>query len=151
MNPILNPTGITNASSVLPKEAHTMALILRSLGVQEYDPKIIPMLMEFVHRYMTDVFQDAQLYAQHAGKHDIELDDVQLAIQGLVNNSFMGPPPREFLMELATEKNATPLPLIPERYGIRLPPEQYCLTGANFQIIPEVSAFCSTCPMKNTC
>jgi transcription initiation factor TFIID subunit 9B len=52
-------------------------------------------------------------------------------------------------MELAAEKNATPLPLIPERYGIRLPPEQYCLTGANFQIIPEVSDLHSKCIMKN--
>jgi hypothetical protein len=50
MNPILNSAGIANISPALPKEAHTMTLILRSLGVQEYDPKIIPMLMEFVHR-----------------------------------------------------------------------------------------------------
>ncbi|KAI9598547.1 transcription initiation factor IID, 31kD subunit-domain-containing protein [Syncephalis fuscata] len=137
MNSILNPGGAANKANTVPKEAHTMALILRSLGVQDYDPKIVPMLMEFVHRYMTDVFQDAQLYAEHAGKRDIELDDIQLSIQGLVNNTFTGPPPREFLMELASEKNAMPLPLIPERYGIRLPPEQYCLTGANFQIVPE--------------
>ncbi|RKP08469.1 transcription initiation factor TAFII31 [Thamnocephalis sphaerospora] len=121
----------------MPKEAHVMALILNTLGVEEYDPKVLPMLMEFAHRYMTDVFQDAQLYADHAGKRDVDLDDVQLAIQGIVNNSFTGPPPREFLTELAAEKNSAPLPLIPERYGIRLPPEQYCLTGANYQIVPE--------------
>lgn len=31
-----------------------------------------------------------------------------------------------------------PLPLIPEKYGIRLPHERHCLTAVNFQLIPEV-------------
>lgn len=30
-----------------------------------------------------------------------------------------------------------PLPLIPEKYGIRLPADKYCLTGINFSIVPD--------------
>lgn len=41
-------------------------------------------------------------------------------------------------MELAQEKNKIPLPLIPEKYGIRLPSDKHCLTGINFSIVPDV-------------
>lgn len=91
--------------------------------------------------YTTDVFQDALLYSEHAGRTEVGLDDVRLAIQGRVNHSFTAPPPKEFLVELAEEKNKVPLPLIPEKYGIRLPHERHCLTAVNFQLIPEVSLF----------
>ena len=66
---------------------------------------------------------------------------MRLAIQGRVNHSFTAPPPKEFLVELAEEKNKVPLPLIPEKYGIRLPHERHCLTAVNFQLIPEVNYF----------
>jgi transcription initiation factor TFIID subunit 9B len=50
-------------------------------------------------------------------------------------------------LELAREKNKQPLPLIPEKYGIRLPADKYCLTGINFSIVPDVS---SHSPAKNS-
>lgn len=37
-------------------------------------------------------------------------------------------------MEIARQKNANPLPMIPEKFGVRLPPERYCLTGTNYKI-----------------
>lgn len=89
--------------------------------------------------YTTDVLQDSLIYAEHANKTDIDLDDIQLAIQGRVNHSFTTPPPKEFLLELAQEKNKAPLPLIPEKYGIRLPADKHCLTGINFSIVPDVN------------
>ncbi|OAD76263.1 hypothetical protein PHYBLDRAFT_16454 [Phycomyces blakesleeanus NRRL 1555(-)] len=121
-----------------PRDARIIALILQSLGVEDYDPKVVQQLLEFAHRYTTDVFQDALVYAEHAAKSDLDLDDIQLAIQGRVNHSFTTPPPKEFLLELAQEKNKAPLPLIPEKYGIRLPAEKHCLSGLNFSIIPDV-------------
>ncbi|CAO3640491.1 unnamed protein product [Cunninghamella echinulata] len=45
----------------------------KSLGVQEYDPKVVQQLLEFAHRYTVDVFQDALVYAEHANKPDIDL------------------------------------------------------------------------------
>jgi Transcription initiation factor IID, 31kD subunit len=45
--------------------------------------------------YTSDVFQDALVYAEHAGRQDIDLADVQLAVQGRVSHSFTAPPPRE--------------------------------------------------------
>ncbi|KAI9470413.1 transcription initiation factor TAFII31 [Zychaea mexicana] len=123
-----------------PRDARIVSLILQSLGVEQYDPKVVPQLLEFAHRYTSDVLQDALIYAEHASKNDLDLDDIQLAIQGRVNHSFTNPPPKELLLELAEEKNKTPLPLIPEKYGIRLPAEKHCLTGLNFSIVPDVSS-----------
>ncbi|KAI9486537.1 MAG: transcription initiation factor IID, 31kD subunit-domain-containing protein [Benjaminiella poitrasii] len=122
---------------VQPRDARIVSLILQSLGVEDYDSKVVHQLLEFAHRYTTDVFQDSLIYAEHANKADVDLDDVQLAIQGRVNHSFTTPPPKEFLLELAEEKNKQPLPLIPEKYGIRLPADKHCLTGINFSIVPD--------------
>ncbi|KAF9921652.1 Transcription initiation factor TFIID subunit 9 [Linnemannia zychae] len=121
-----------------PKDAKVISLILQSLSVEDADQKVIHQLLEFAHRYTTDVFQDALLYSEHAGRTEVGMDDVRLAIQGRVNHSFTSPPPKEFLLELAEEKNRVPLPLIPEKYGIRLPHERHCLTAVNFQLIPEL-------------
>ncbi|KAK3834510.1 MAG: transcription initiation factor TFIID subunit 9-like protein [Linnemannia gamsii] len=121
-----------------PRDAKVISLILQSLAVEDADQKVIHQLLEFAHRYTTDVFQDALLYSEHAGRTEVGLDDVRLAIQGRVNHSFTSPPPKEFLLELAEEKNRVPLPLIPEKYGIRLPHERHCLTAVNFQLIPEL-------------
>ncbi|KAI8085238.1 transcription initiation factor IID, 31kD subunit-domain-containing protein [Thamnidium elegans] len=120
-----------------PRDARIVSLILQSLGVEDYDPKVVHQLLEFAHRYTSDVFQDSLIYAEHANKNDLDLDDIQLAIQGRVNHSFTTPPPKEFLLELAQEKNKIPLPLIPEKYGIRLPSDKHCLTGINFSIVPD--------------
>ena len=42
--------------------------------------------------------------------------------------------PQQFLVDVARERNATPLPLIPEKFGPRLPPERYCLTANNYKV-----------------
>ncbi|KAI9307799.1 transcription initiation factor IID, 31kD subunit-domain-containing protein [Cunninghamella echinulata] len=131
-----NTTKKREATQIQPQDATIISLVLQSLGVQEYDPKVVQQLLEFAHRYTVDVFQDALVYAEHANKPDIDLEDIQLAIQGRVNHSFTTPPPKEFLLELAEEKNKVPLPLIPEKYGNRLPSDKYCLTGLNFNIVP---------------
>ncbi|KAG0226932.1 hypothetical protein BGW42_003286 [Actinomortierella wolfii] len=115
-----------------------ISLILQSLEVEDAEQNVIHQLLDFAHRYTVDVFQDALLYSEHAGTNEVGLEDVRLAIQGRVNHSFTSPPPKEFLLELAEAKNKVPLPLIPDKYGIRLPPERHCLTAVNFQLIPEL-------------
>ena len=51
-----------------------------------------------------------------------------------LNHCYTLPPPREFLLEVAREKNSIPMPLINERFGIRLPPDRFCLTATNIQL-----------------
>jgi len=38
------------------------------------------------------------------------------------------------LLELAKDKNSQPLPLLPNKLGVLLPPDQYCLTSQTYQL-----------------
>lgn len=40
----------------------------------------------------------------------------------------------QFLLEVARQKNQTPLPLIKPYAGPRLPPDRYCLTAPNYRL-----------------
>lgn len=40
-------------------------------------------------------------------------------------------------MSLASQTNATPLPAVPEVFGIRLPPSSETLTSVNFDLVPN--------------
>lgn len=51
-----------------------------------------------------------------------------------MDQSFTSPPPRDFLLEVARQKNQTPLPLIKPYSGPRLPPDRYCLTAPNYRL-----------------
>jgi transcription initiation factor TFIID subunit 9 len=41
---------IINSSKPGPKDAETMANILKEMGVTEYDPKVIDLMLEFSYR-----------------------------------------------------------------------------------------------------
>ncbi|KAI8921352.1 transcription initiation factor TAFII31 [Powellomyces hirtus] len=113
--------------------------MLQGMGIADYEPRVIPQLLEFMHRYVLDILGDAQTYAEHANHNTITADDVRIAIEGRAAHSFTSPPRREFLEAVATKKNAVPLPLIPEKFGVRLPPERHTLTSTNFQISVKVT------------
>ncbi|KAJ3057370.1 Transcription initiation factor TFIID subunit 9 [Rhizophlyctis rosea] len=121
----------------MPRDAKLVSLILHSMGVEDYEPRVIPQLLEFVHRYVLDILGDAQLFADHANHKEIDLDDVRLAVEGRVEHSFTSPPGRDLLMDIAAETNKTLLPPISEKHGLRLPKEQHLLSTQNFSILPK--------------
>jgi histone H3/H4 len=83
----------------MPRDANIISLILKQMDVYEYDTRVIPQLLEFSYRYVQEVLQDAQFYAEHAGRTEICIDDVKLAIQAKVNLAFIAPPSREVRKE----------------------------------------------------
>uniref|UniRef100_A0A8C1F6W3 TAF9 RNA polymerase II, TATA box binding protein (TBP)-associated factor n=1 Tax=Cyprinus carpio carpio TaxID=630221 RepID=A0A8C1F6W3_CYPCA len=84
--------------------------------------------------YITTIIEDAKIYSTHAKKSTVDADDIRLAIQCRVDQSFISPPPRDFLLDIARQKNQTPLPLIKPYTGPRLPPDRYCLTAPNYRL-----------------
>ena len=80
-----------------PRDARVVRELLRSMGLGEgeYEPRVVHQFLDLAYRYVGDVLGDAQVYADHAGKAQIDADDVRLAIQAKVNFSFSQPPPRE--------------------------------------------------------
>ncbi|KAF7697368.1 transcription initiation factor TFIID subunit 9 isoform X1 [Silurus meridionalis] len=118
----------------VPKDAQVMMQILKDMGITEYEPRVINQMLEFTYRYVTTIIEDAKIYATHAKKTNVDADDIRLAIQCRMDQSFTSPPPRDFLLEVARQKNQTPLPLIKPYAGPRLPPDRYCLTAPNYKL-----------------
>ncbi|XP_013790943.1 transcription initiation factor TFIID subunit 9-like [Limulus polyphemus] len=120
-----------------PKDAQVMAAILKDMGIIEYEPRVINQMLEFTYKYVTTMLDDARLFSSHAKKKNIDVDDVRLAIQLQMDKSFTCPPPRDLLLEVARQKNSTPLPLIKSSAGARLPPDRYCLSACNYRLKPQ--------------
>lgn len=113
-----------------PRDARLLHLILSSQGIESYEEQVALQLLDFAYRYTANVLQDAQVFAEHArSTPGVNADDVRLAVASRVNHSFRGPPPKEFQLELAAERNKKPLPPVHQQFGLRLPPDKYCLTG----------------------
>jgi len=123
----------------LPTTARAIALLLAAApGIQDTQPGVLHQLLEFAHRYTSQVLTDAIVYAEHAGRSSkIEQDDVTLAVQARVGWEFGGRVPKEYILSLATEINAAPLPAVPEVFGVRLPPPADCLANVDFDLVPN--------------
>ncbi|KIK65427.1 hypothetical protein GYMLUDRAFT_38883, partial [Collybiopsis luxurians FD-317 M1] len=123
----------------LPPTARAIALILSSTpSVQDAQPGVLHQLLEFSNRYIQQVLTDARVYADHAGRQDkLDIDDVVLAVQARVGWEFGGRVPSEYILSLATQTNSTPLPTLPEVFGVRLPQSSDCLTSLDFDLIPN--------------
>ena len=83
----------------LPRDAKIVKSLLKSMGVDDYEPRVINQFLELWYRYVVDVLTDAQVYSEHASKPAIDCDDIKLAIQSKVNFSFSQPPAREVIYQ----------------------------------------------------
>ncbi|KAI9214581.1 hypothetical protein DS838_000531 [Geotrichum bryndzae] len=136
-----------------PRDVRLLHLILASMGVTSYQDRVPLQLMDFAYRFTHGVLQDALLYNDHAhssttttpaglGPAHVPLttEDIRLAVAARVNYQFKPAPPKELLLELAQEKNRKPLPAVQEQWGVRLPPEKYCLTAKEWDFEEEEQA-----------
>ncbi|KAK3864628.1 hypothetical protein Pcinc_029703 [Petrolisthes cinctipes] len=125
-----------------------MGAILKDMGITEYDPGVVNQMLEFTYRYVTQILDDARVYANYAKKiKTIEMDDVKLAVHMMMERSFTTPPPRDLLLDVARTRNANPLPAIKaNQYGIRLPPDRYCLAACNYRLKPSRKQKISSLP-----
>ncbi|KAK4704151.1 transcription initiation factor TFIID subunit 9B, partial [Phenoliferia sp. Uapishka_3] len=152
---------------LLPRDARLIALLLAANGAEDCEEGVVRMLVEFAHRqlssfllksaglgadnrldatgYTSDILTDSLIYAEHAKQGTNSslanlvpsLDDVRLAVQARTDGATV---PKELLLQLATQVNASPLPAVPEVYGIRLPPAASRLTAPNFSLVPRSAA-----------
>ncbi len=122
----------------LPPTARLLALILQGANVDDYDPQVLVQLYDIAYSYIANCLTEAQQYSEHAGHKEITVSDIKLAIETRASIDFPKKPSRQTLVELAQKKNSIPLPLVPEKFGIRLPPERHCLIKPNISIIPKV-------------
>lgn len=146
----MSHSGVTQGK--IPKDAQVIISILKDIGIQDYEPRVVNQLLEFTYRkqkiyclkaflhcfhlsgYVTCILDDAKVYANHAKKKVIDSKDVKLASQMMLDKAFTTPPARDVLFEVAKAKNSTPLPLVKINCGLRLPPDRYCLSACNYKL-----------------
>ncbi|XP_012259851.2 transcription initiation factor TFIID subunit 9 [Athalia rosae] len=118
----------------VPKDAQVIMSVMKDMEIPDYEPKVINQLLEFTYRYVTCILDDSRVYANHAKKKFIDLDDVRLAVKMQLERSFTNPPPRDVLLDVAKAKNNIPLPFVKPNNGLRLPPDRYCLNSTNYKL-----------------
>lgn len=122
----------------LPRDAEVVVAILQSMGVERFEPRVLHQLMEFIHRYCAEVFQDGADFAEHSGRGGaIECEDVQLAVRLKAAASQTSAP--ELIRWLAYARNKEQLPEQAQA-GIKLPKEHLCLLHPNYQLEPSDAA-----------
>ncbi|KAK6496727.1 Transcription initiation factor TFIID subunit 9 [Arthrobotrys musiformis] len=138
-------SAVDTGASRRPRDARTIHLMLASLGVTSYQERVPLALMDIAYRYTNSVLQDALLYwdAAHPATTtgqpppQITMSDLKMAISAKVNHQFVAAPPKEFLLDVSLERNKVALPTVKKDWGTKLPLEQYCLTGVNWELLAE--------------
>lgn len=131
------------AALTVPRDVRLLHLIFATQGVLSYQDHVPLQLMDFAHRYTSSVLKDALVYNDHAkggagnSGATVSTDDIRLAIAARTNYQFKPTPPKELLLELAHERNSKPLPQVPPKWGLNLPPEKYCLTARDWTTLEE--------------
>lgn len=105
-------------------------------------PTICPILIPT--GYTSSVLQDALLFsdaingtANTGGPNPpatITLADLRMSVASRINHQFNTALPKEFLLDIAQERNKIALPTVGKEFGVRLPPEKYSLTGINWDL-----------------
>jgi transcription initiation factor TFIID subunit 9B len=116
--------------------------------VHAYTERVPLQLMDFAYRYMSGILSDAIAYeppshgnTASSKKKDpqqdessVSLNAVRTAIAARVANQFAPALPKEFMAEIAAERNRIALPRVEREFGVRLPPERYCFTGVGWDV-----------------
>lgn len=76
-------------------------------------------------------------HPNHPDMTSISLSSLRLSIASRTHYQFNPNLPKEFYQEVAQERNRVALPMVERQWGLRLPPEQYCLLGEGWGLKEE--------------
>lgn len=154
-----------------PRDVRLVHMLLASLGVTSYQDRVPVQLLDFAYRYTANVLQDAVHLATEgyaaatdgtagakgsAEVNSVSLPALRLSIASRLHFQFQTGMPKEFLMDVASERNRIALPGVSRGFdpaaatpngaganqsismsGMRLPPERFCLTGLGWNMKDE--------------
>ena len=139
-----------------PRDVRLLHLLLASQGIHQYEDQVPLQLMDFAARYTRGVLKDALMYSDYMGANladdaagdsaatgaapaadkknapRLTVEDVRLAIAARTQYEFKPTAPKELLLQLAADRNKKALPQVMGTWGVRLPPEKYCLTARDW-------------------
>lgn len=152
----------------IPRDVRLLHLLLASQSIHQYEDQVPLQLMDFAYRYTESVLKDAMVYNDYSGGSNstsntaagtaagsgsaaaggsvsnsntskLTVEDIRLAIAARTQYQFKPTAPKELLLQLASERNRKPLPQVMGSWGVRLPPEKYCLTAKEWDLDEESS------------
>lgn len=125
-------------------------MILAQMGVHAYTERVPLQLLDFAYRYTSSILADAQSYeppqphhaagsakkrsAAAAEDDGVGLNALRTAVAARAAGQFTAALPKEFMGEIASERNRIALPRVEREFGLRLPPERYCFTGLGWGV-----------------
>ena len=152
-------------------------MLLASMGVTAYQERVPLQLLDFAYRYTSSTLQDAvylvtEGYPGEAapggttggssggkGGQDVNvsLNSLRMSVSSRLQYQFQDGLPKEFLMDIAADRNRILLPGVSRgggdtpahansnanapqgtiMAGVRLPPERFCLTGVGWNLKDE--------------
>lgn len=154
VNPNLpSSSQLDNGLSKRPRDARLLHMVLANYGVNAYQERVPLQLMDFAYRYTSSTLQDALHFTSegygttgpvtgtgkisHNDLSGVTLSSLRLSIASRTHYQFNPTLPKEFYSEIAQERNRVALPPVSREWGMRLPPEQYCLTGVGWDLKEE--------------
>ncbi|SJM82420.1 probable Transcription initiation factor TFIID subunit 9 [Zygosaccharomyces bailii] len=120
----------------IPRDVRLLHLLLASQSIHQYEDQVPLQLMDFAYRYTRGVLKDAVVYNDYAESpgQGLTVEDIRLAIAARTQYQFKPTAPKELLLQLAAERNKKALPQVMGMWGVRLPPEKYCLTAKDWDL-----------------
>ncbi|KAH7086619.1 transcription initiation factor IID, 31kD subunit-domain-containing protein [Paraphoma chrysanthemicola] len=145
------PTSLQDSgTSKRPRDARLIHMLLAQMGVHVYTERVPLQLLDFAYRYTSSILSDAQSYEPPLPHHPaggskkrnaaateddgVSLNALRTAVAARAAGQFSASLPKEFMAEMASERNRIALPRVEREYGIRLPPERYCFTGKGWGV-----------------
>lgn len=117
------------------------------MGVHAYTERVPLQLLDFAYRYTSSILTDAISYepptstttaskkrggAIGEDESGVSLNALRTAVGARAASQFSGVLSKEFMSEVASERNRIALPRVEKEFGVRLPPERYCFTGVGW-------------------
>lgn len=131
------PEATSNPQEDVPRDVRLLHLLLASQSIHHYEDQVPLQLMDFAFRYTRGVLKDAMVYndyAEQGAASGLSVEDIRLAIAARTQYQFKPTAPKELLLQLASERNKKALPQVMGMWGVRLPPEKYCLTAKDWDL-----------------
>ena len=149
-----SPSQTDSGLAKRPRDARLLHMVLANYGVSAYQERVPLQLMDFAYRYTSSTLQDALHFtsegygtagpgsgsgkaAAHNDLSGITISSLRLSIASRTHYQFNPTLPKEFYGEIAQERNRVALPPVSREWGMRLPPEQFCLTGVGWDLKEE--------------
>merc|ERR1712216_132715 len=133
-----------------PSTARAIADLIKEMGAEDYEPRVVYQILEFITTYVQGVVDTAEEYAEHADRStgEVRPEDIALAIgkskgpqvdsggvfEPVLVNGFPSKPNLQLLRAMAEKVNAKELPQLSKKAGLSLPGDESCLTAQNFEV-----------------